>query len=205
MGGAKPRATAPPVGAAGATDGAAGQLSSGRTVQISSGAAGGVAAGNVDGDGPNMNRSVAGATAGAAAAAGAANVDGAVPKENAGKVVAAGEVLLACREKPPDVPTLNVEALKLKENAGAVECGPDLRTIGDHRGGGDSVCTGAATQPHACAWEAWVASGGKSASIRLRARRGRAGGRAGGRGLVRRIGEGETFRRVVRSQEYRRT
>jgi hypothetical protein len=75
-------------------------------VQISPGAAGGVAAGNVDGDGPNMNRSVAGATAGAAAAAGAANVDGAVLKENAGMVAAAEEVLLACREKPPNAFTL---------------------------------------------------------------------------------------------------
>ena len=39
------RQTAPPAGAAGATDGAAGQLSSGRTGGISPGAAGGVAAG----------------------------------------------------------------------------------------------------------------------------------------------------------------
>jgi hypothetical protein len=108
MGGAKPRATAPPVGAAGVTDGAAGQRSSGRTGRISPGAAGGVAAGNVDGDGPNMNGAVAGATAGAAAAAGAVNVDGAVPKENTGRKVwlAAGEALLACCERPPNAFTL---------------------------------------------------------------------------------------------------
>jgi hypothetical protein len=177
MGGAKPRATAPPagaagklpetsarqmappVGAAGATDGAAGQLSSGRTGGISPGAAGGKAAGNADGDGPKINGAVASATAGAAAAAGAANIEGAGPKENAGKVVAAGKALLACCEKPPDVPTLNVEALGLKENAGAVECGPNLRTV--RRLFVVVVicgCTGAATQPHACVWEAWLAS-----------------------------------------------
>jgi hypothetical protein len=65
------------------------------------GAAEGVAAGTVDGDGPKMNGTVAGATAGAAAAAGTVNVDGAVPKENVGMLVAAEEAVLACWEKPP--------------------------------------------------------------------------------------------------------
>ena len=61
---------------------------------------------------------------------------------------------------------MNVEALGLNENAGAVECGPNLRTV--RRLFVVVVicaCTGAATQPHASAWEAWLASGGKSASI----------------------------------------
>ena len=63
------------------------------------------------------------------------------------------------------------------------------------------VCTGAATQPHACVWEAWLASGGEIGQ--QLAYECEEGGRTGS--LVRRSGDGETLRRVVCSQEFDRT
>jgi hypothetical protein len=77
--------------------------------------------------------------------------------------------VLGIVEPNAEAPALNVEALGLKEKASAVECGPDLLTVwrlswvlwvlvvcG---------CTGAATQPHACAWEAWVKRGGNRPAL----------------------------------------